>query len=96
MNDLVIEPTFKIIIIGNSGVGKTSILQRYLLNKFYENTIATIGLVSTEKEIILKDGKKIKLKLFDTQLQDKKNIILYQEHILEMLMVYYLYIQLMI
>ena len=71
MNDLEIEPSFNIIIIGNSGVGKTSILQRYILNEFYENTLSTIGLNSTEKEITLKNGKKIKLKLFDTAGQEK-------------------------
>ena len=66
-----IELSFKIIIIGNSGVGKTSILQRFILDTFNENILSTIGLISTDKTITLKSGKKITLKLFDTAGQEK-------------------------
>ena len=33
----------KIVIIGNSGVGKTSMINRYLKKTFDENSSATIG-----------------------------------------------------
>ena len=36
--------TFKIIIIGNSGVGKTSITNNAIKNAFYENYRSTIGM----------------------------------------------------
>ena len=34
---------YKIVIIGNSGVGKSSVLIRYSDDKFYENYLNTIG-----------------------------------------------------
>ena len=62
---------FKIITLGESQVGKTSLLRRYLENKFDSNIISTFGLTFTFKEIILKNGKKVKLKLQDTAGQEK-------------------------
>ena len=71
MNSKIIEGTFKIILIGNSGVGKTSILQRYIFDSFYDNMLSTIGLSSKNKEITLKNGKTIMLQLFDTAGQER-------------------------
>ena len=56
---------FKIVIIGNSGVGKSCILKRAVQNKFDENYQATIGF-----EFLLMhfnvNGLKIKLQIWDT------------------------------
>ena len=65
--------TFKIITIGDANVGKTSIIRRYIYNAFNENTISTIGLTFAFKEIILKNGEKILLKLIDTAGQERYN-----------------------
>ena len=65
--------TFKIITIGDANVGKTSIIRRYIYNVFNEITMSTIGLTFGFKEIILKNGEKIKLKLVDTAGQEKYN-----------------------
>ena len=46
--------TFKIITLGDSGVGKTSILKRFVSNTFELSTISTIGFETSTKEIILK------------------------------------------
>ena len=62
---------FKIITLGNSGVGKSSILKRYVYKNFVEDTITTIGISYSFKEIILKDGTKVSLKLIDTAGQEK-------------------------
>lgn len=35
---------FKILTIGESGVGKTCILRRFVKNKFLKNHLATIGI----------------------------------------------------
>jgi Ras-related protein Rab-1A len=66
---------FKILLIGDSSVGKTSILLRYTDNKFIGEFQATIGVdfkVAT-KNI---DNKVLKLQLWDTAGQDRfKNIV---------------------
>ena len=69
------ELIFKIITIGDSGVGKTSIVRRYVYNVFDESTMSTIGLSFCFKEITLKNGKKIQLKLLDTAGQEKYNAL---------------------
>ena len=66
-----IEELFKIITIGDSDVGKTCILLRYIQNKFYENTLNTMGFDKNYKDIILKNGEKIKLCVIDTAGQEK-------------------------
>ena len=62
---------FKIITLGNVGVGKTSIIRNYLGYSFQANTLATIGLDFSQKEIILKNKEKIYFKLMDTSGQEK-------------------------
>ena len=62
---------FRIITLGNSGVGKTSILRRYAYEMFNEDIMTTIGVNLVFKEITLKNGKTIKLKLIDTAGQEK-------------------------
>ena len=62
---------FKIITIGDSNVGKTSIINRYILNAFQETKITTIGFNLSFKNITLKNGKRIKLKLIDTLGQER-------------------------
>ena len=69
------EITFKIITIGDSGVGKTSIARRYIYNIFDQNTMSTIGISFCFKEIKLKNGKKVQLKLLDTAGQEKYNAL---------------------
>ena len=57
--------TFKIIIIGNSGVGKTSITNNAIKNMFFENYRATIGMEIFS--LFLKvNHKLIKLQIWDT------------------------------
>ena len=54
--DFVIE--FKIISLGDTGVGKTSIFKRYIENNFDEDTMSTIGMSSVNKKLTLQNGKK--------------------------------------
>ena len=67
-----------IILIGNSGVGKTSFFRKLSTVEFYEKNISTIGIEKKSLELnidIQKDGKKEKTKfnisLFDTAGQDR-------------------------
>ncbi|MBO7114762.1 MAG: GTP-binding protein [Bacteroidaceae bacterium] len=63
--------TFRIITLGESGVGKTSIIKRYVYNNYSDDNISTIGVSFAFKEIILKDNTKIKLKFVDTAGQER-------------------------
>ena len=68
-NDDVLE--YKIILIGDSCVGKTAILRRYIYNIYEETTISTLGISFAFKEVTLKNKIKIKLKLVDTAGQER-------------------------
>ena len=63
--------TFNIITLGDSGVGKTSIIYRYVKNKFDNSNSSTLGIIFSYKEIKLNNKDKIILKLVDTAGQEK-------------------------
>ena len=62
--------TFKILTIGESGVGKTCILRRFVENKFLKNHLATIGIDFKTKTLNIND-QEIKLKIWDTAGQER-------------------------
>ena len=66
---------FIIITLGNSGVGKSSIINRYVNQSFDEKSLSTIGLNFSFKEVTLKNKRKIQLKLIDTGGQEKYRAI---------------------
>jgi Ras-related protein Rab-1A len=61
---------FKIVVVGNSGVGKSNIIVRYADNKFIEIHMSTIG-VDFRVKTIKVDDKLIKLQLWDTAGQER-------------------------
>jgi Ras-related protein Rab-10 len=61
---------FKLLLIGDSGVGKTCILFRFSEDAFNTTFISTIGIDFKIKTIELK-GKKIKLQIWDTAGQER-------------------------
>ena len=61
---------FKRLTIGEQAVGKTSILRRYVENKFMKHHLSTIGIDYLSKTIKIKD-KEIKLKIWDTAGQER-------------------------
>jgi small GTP-binding protein len=70
----------KTILVGESGVGKTSIIGRYL-NKFNENQKATIG-ASFSNKLENIDGKEILFEIWDTAGQERYrsvNTLFYQD-----------------
>ena len=65
------EIIFKIITLGDSGVGKTSIIKKYTTGEFDENNSSTIGISFSFKDLIINESQKIKLKILDTCGQEK-------------------------
>lgn len=62
---------FKIILIGDSGTGKTSLINRYIYNNFHEKYLCTIGVDFMMKKVVLDDNTVIKLQIWDTAGMEK-------------------------
>ena len=60
-----------VILVGDMGVGKTSLISQYIKNIFPENPLPTIAIEFTTKIIQLNTGTKIKLQIWDTTGQEK-------------------------
>jgi small GTP-binding protein len=58
------DAIFKVIIFGDAGSGKTTLMKRYMTNMFISDTQMTIG-VDFEIKTIPFDGKTIKLQIWD-------------------------------
>jgi small GTP-binding protein len=72
ISDDAIE-TFKTVVIGKSGVGKTTLLVRFLENKFINQT-TTVGIDVQAKEVTFRNNK-FKLELWDTAGQERYRTI---------------------
>ena len=61
---------FKILLLGESDVGKTSIFKRYLFNNYEEKMMSTIG-VELETKILNYNNKNYSITLIDTTGQER-------------------------
>ena len=68
-------PSYKILILGDVGIGKTSLIRRYISNEFIEDNESTIGLDYQTKKVQVAPGEKIILKLWDTAGSEKYSSI---------------------
>ena len=67
MNDINLKITcIKIVFLGDSSVGKTSICNVIAGSEFQESVISTIGADKFQKKVQLKNGKEIKVSFWDT------------------------------
>ena len=69
MNDSY-EYLFKLVLIGDSGVGKSNILKRFTKHDFDLESKSTIGVEFSTKSVII-DNKKIKAQIWDTAGQER-------------------------
>jgi len=69
-DDQKIKLSLKILLIGDSQVGKTSLLLKYTEHVFPEEHIATIG-VEYKDKFIVKDNYNIRLQIWDTAGQER-------------------------
>ena len=65
------EYEVKICLLGDVNVGKTSIASRFCKNSFNENYINTIGGAYQQQNVVLNNGTKMKLHIWDTSGQDR-------------------------
>lgn len=61
----------KVIILGDSGVGKTSLMHRYVNDKYSQQYKATIGADFLTKEVIVNDDKVATMQVWDTAGQER-------------------------
>ena len=64
------SPIYKVILVGDSGVGKTCLVSMYVKG-ICEPTIPTIAVEFCTKEIELDDGTNIKVQIWDTAGQER-------------------------
>ncbi|OZC12382.1 Ras family protein [Onchocerca flexuosa] len=62
---------FKILIIGDVGTGKSSIVQRYAHNLFTQHYKATVGVDFATRTLLWNDGITLRLQLWDISGQDR-------------------------
>lgn len=65
-NDLV----FKVIVVGDSGCGKSCLIQRYLTNEFMDEYTVTLGVEYHSKTVKIDGNISIKLQFWDTAGQE--------------------------
>jgi small GTP-binding protein len=62
--------TLKLLIVGDSGVGKTNFLNMFLNNKFNQNYFSSTG-IDLQKKIMNIKNKKVRIQIWDTAGQEK-------------------------
>eukprot|EP01121_Diplochlamys_sp_Union-15-3_P000745 TRINITY_DN1061_c0_g1_i2.p1 TRINITY_DN1061_c0_g1~~TRINITY_DN1061_c0_g1_i2.p1 ORF type:complete len:212 (+),score=37.95 TRINITY_DN1061_c0_g1_i2:51-686(+) len=65
---------FKIVLVGDSAVGKSNLLWRFTKNEFYEETKSTIGVEFAVKSVGV-EGKTVKAQIWDTAGQERYRAI---------------------
>lgn len=71
-------PNYKVLLIGDSGVGKSNLLQRFANNAFDINMRSTIGVEFISREIDLSGGAgldRVNVQLWDTAGQERCGVI---------------------
>uniref|UniRef100_A0A671Z2H6 Calcium release activated channel regulator 2A n=1 Tax=Sparus aurata TaxID=8175 RepID=A0A671Z2H6_SPAAU len=61
---------FKVVLVGNSSVGKTSLLRSFCEGRFHPSTIATVGIDYSVKTLTL-DNMQVAMQLWDTAGQER-------------------------
>lgn len=64
------EYLFKIVVVGDSAVGKSNLLSRFARDEFDHNSKATIG-VEFQTQVVEVEGKEIKAQVWDTAGQER-------------------------
>ena len=74
MEDDNYEMMFKVVLVGDSFVGKTNIMSKYLKNEFHEDSKATVGVEFGSKQFDI-EGHAIKAQIWDTAGQERYKAI---------------------
>lgn len=67
----VVDAKYKVVFVGDSSSGKSSIITRFMHDYFEPNYQATIGIDFLSKIMKLSDGRSVRLQLWDTAGQER-------------------------
>ena len=62
---------YKILLLGSAAVGKTSLVQRFVHDRFDSSYLMTIGMEPSEKHVDLEDGTRVALSIWDLAGQER-------------------------
>ena len=62
---------WKVVLLGDFAVGKTSLVRRYVYDEFSDSYLTTIGVKVTRKDVVINDSVKADLLLWDIAGSDK-------------------------
>jgi Ras-related protein Rab-11A len=62
---------FKIVLLGDSGVGKSNLVFRFTKNEFNKDSKSTIGVEFATKTVQIDDNKLVKAQIWDTAGQER-------------------------
>ena len=74
LEEEVYDEKFRLMLIGNSNVGKTSIIKRFCKNKFINSFISSVGIDFETKYVKIGD-KTINLQIWDTAGQERYKVL---------------------
>lgn len=64
-------PSYKVVLLGESGTGKTSLVMRFVRGQFFALQEPTVGATFLSQVIQVEDGRKIKFEIWDTAGQER-------------------------
>lgn len=62
---------FKIVLVGDSGVGKSNLMSRFTKNEFDIHTTSTVGVEFESRTVQMQDDQWVKLQVWDTAGQER-------------------------
>ena len=69
------ELMFKIVLIGDSAVGKSQLLLRYTKNQFKNKAASTIGMEFATQQVIIDENTSVRAQIWDTAGQERYRAI---------------------
>jgi Ras-related protein Rab-5C len=65
------QPGYKLVLLGDASVGKTSLVVRFVSNHFNEAVETTVGAAFSTQTVSTETGKNIKFEIWDTAGQER-------------------------
>ncbi|CAD7960606.1 unnamed protein product [Amoebophrya sp. A120] len=64
-------PGYKVVLLGDASVGKSSLVTRFVNNRFSDNSEATVGAAFSAQIVTTEEGQQVKFEIWDTAGQER-------------------------